>query len=101
MTHGVVLGENDIVSVVRVALEITDLGEATPAILGETVRPYEPTAAITRRDIGATRQVQNQQRFPGFSSCRSSVRICVQELVVRRIVRHQDGRREVRSEERR
>ena len=95
MAHGVVLGENDVVGIVRIALEVTHLGEATPAILGETVRPYEPTAVITRRVIGATRQVENQQRFPGFSSCRSGVRICVQELVVRRIVRHQYGRPEV------
>ena len=50
---------------------------------------------ITRRDIGATRQVEHQQRFPGLSSGRSSVRIGVQELVVRRIVRHQDRRPEV------
>src|SRR5205814_9476514 len=92
MAHGVALGENDVAGIVRVALEVTHLGEATPAILGEAVRPYEPTAVITRRVIGATRQVENQQRFPGFSGCRSSVRIGVQELVVRRIVRYQDGR---------
>src|SRR6266481_688010 len=52
------------------------------------------TARITGR-VGAVGQVENQKRFPGFSICSSSVRIHVQELVVRRIVRHQDGRPQV------
>src|SRR4030095_8467228 len=93
MPSSIVLGENGRAGK-WITLEVPDLAEAAPAILEETVRPNE-IATVIIRGIGAVGQVENQQRFPGLAHICSSVRICVQELVVRRIVRHQDGRPKV------
>ena len=95
VSGGIVLEINDIIGVEAIALEITQLAEASRMVRIAPVSCRDTCRASSRVWIGTAGHVENQQRLSRLSHGKAAIRVRVQPLVPRRIVRDQQGRPEV------